>query len=65
MIDRPILRGEILRPSTCGRTAVENDEMAFWQSLATQAGNRADLIYPVDLEALARELRATWPQATA
>lgn len=60
MIEKPILRGEILRPSTCGRTAVENDEMAFWQSLASRHGRRADVIHPVDLAALAREIRRAW-----
>lgn len=62
MIERPILRGEILRPSTCGRTAVENDEMAFWQSLASRHGHRADVIRPVDLTALAQEIRSSWPR---
>lgn len=62
MIERPILRGEILRPSTCGRTACENDEMMFWQSLATQMGRRADVFSPVDPKALAKEIRATWPR---
>lgn len=60
MIEKPILRGEVLRPSTCGRTAVENDEMAFWQSLASRHGQRADVIHPVDLAALAQEIRRAW-----
>lgn len=60
MIEKPMLRGEILRPSTCGRTAVENDEMAFWQSLASRHGQRADVIHPVDLAALAQEIRRGW-----
>lgn len=45
-----------VRPTTCGRLAVENGVRAFWQS---RAGLR-DAPVLTDLQQLARQVRA-WP----
>lgn len=55
MITTPILRGSPVMRGTCGRTAVQNAIRAFWCSRSRL------LIEPVDLPALARQLRRTWP----
>jgi hypothetical protein len=41
---------------------LHNDAMAFWQSRMTTAGHRADPPDLVDLEALARDVRACYAE---
>jgi hypothetical protein len=46
----------------CGYMMLHNDAMAFWQSRMTTAGHRADPPDLVDLEALARDVRACYAE---
>ena len=53
------------RPTTDGRIACENDELAFWQSRMTTMGNRADVPALTDLNELARGIRHCYEFTTA
>lgn len=53
-------RGEQVQRQTCGRTACENDAIAFWQSRMTTPGARAEPIQLADLRELARSIRRAY-----
>lgn len=57
---RPQLRGIEVQARSCGRTACENDAIAFWQSRMTVAGGRADPIALADLRDLACRIRRAY-----
>lgn len=54
---RPQLCGIEVQARSCGRTACENDAIAFWQSRMTVSGVRADPIRLTDLRELAIAVR--------
>ena len=56
MNSRPMILGDQVQPTSCGRTAVQNVARAFWQSRMSRNGKVAPLPQLTDLEALARSL---------
>lgn len=56
------LFGQQVQRQDCGRTACENDAVAFWQSRMTTAGARAEPMRLTDLRQLARDVRRASPQ---
>lgn len=57
MITCPMLHGRPIRNDGCGRTANENNKIAFWQSRMTTTGQRAEPIALTDIPELARQVR--------
>lgn len=51
------------RPTADGREAVKNDERAFWQSRMTRTGQRAEPPELIDIEQLARDIRAGFKES--
>lgn len=51
------LFGQQVQRQTCGRTACENDAVAFWQSRMTAAGARAEPMRLTNLRELAIAVR--------
>lgn len=49
--------GEAAPNTGCGLLAMENTAIAFWQSLGTLVGRRAEPFIPTDIPKLAREIR--------
>lgn len=56
----PHLHHVEIQNTSCGRQALRNREVAFWQSRMTVDGQRAEPPNLVDLAALARKLRSTY-----
>lgn len=56
MITEPMLYGRPARPEGCGRTAVANTVLSFWQSRIAPRHHDLQL---ADIPALAREIRRT------
>lgn len=54
---RAQLQGQEVQPNTCGRLAVENDALAFWQSRMTADGDVPPLPRLTDIHSLAAMVR--------
>lgn len=59
-MEHPKLMGVEIQRQSCGRTAVENDARAFWQSRVTKPGQRAEPIQLADLRGLALAIRSAY-----
>lgn len=56
----PTLYGQQVQPRTCGRCAVQNDELAFWQSRETRERRAAPLPQLTDIPMLAHQVRVAF-----
>lgn len=62
-MNHPTINGVQVQRQSCGRTAVENDARAFWQSRMTNNGKVAELVQLTDIRALAKAVRTCYEEA--
>ena len=56
----PTVNGQQIQPQSCGRLAIENRELAFWQSRIASVSREP--LRLVRIPELAAEVRSTYPK---